>query len=64
MTQMNLSMKQSQIQRTDLQLPRGRREEEPGVWDKQMQTITHRMDKQRGPIVWYSELSSMSCGQP
>ena len=44
-------MKQSQTQKADLQLPRGRREDEPGVWDKQMQTIIHRMDKQRGRTV-------------
>ena len=42
----------TQTQRTDLWLPRGRRQRgEPGVWDLQKQTIIYRMDKQKGPTV-------------
>ena len=31
-----------------------------GVWGWQVQTITHRMDKQRGPSVQQKELDSIS----
>ena len=42
----------TQTQRTDLWLPRGRRQRgELGVWDLQMQIIIYRMDKQKGPTV-------------
>ena len=38
----------SQIQRTDLWLPRGRgrKQDGRGVWGQQMQTITFKVDKQ------------------
>ena len=48
----------SQTQRTDLWLPRGR--DGLGVWSQQMQTITYRMDKQQGPTVQHRELYSIS----
>ena len=35
-----------------------------GVWDLQMRTITHRMDKQQGPTVEHRELHSISCNKP
>ena len=47
-------MKQTQTQRIDLWLPKGRGEsgrEGLGAWDRQMQTITQRMDEQQGPTV-------------
>ena len=50
----------SQIQRTDLWMPRGRGEEGLGVWDQQMQTIIYRMDKQQCPTVQHRELYSIS----
>ena len=43
----------SQIQRTDLWLPKleaGR--DGLGIWDQQMQTSIYRMDKQQGPTVY------------
>ena len=35
-----------------------------GVWDQQMQTIIHRMDKQQGPTVEHRELYSVPCDKP
>ena len=35
-----------------------------GVWDEQTQTITYRMDKQKGPTVQHRELYSISCDKP
>ena len=53
MTQVNLSTKEKQTQRTDLELPRwgvqGR--DGLGVWDEQMQTIIYRMDKKQSPTI-------------
>ena len=56
----------SQTQRTDLWLPRGREGGEGwmGGWDQQMQTIMYRMDKQQGPTVQHRELYSISCDKP
>lgn len=34
------------------------------VWDEQMQTITYRMDKQRGPTVQHRELYPGSYDKP
>ena len=52
----------TQTQTTDLRLLRGRSErDEPGVWDLQMQSITYRMDKQKGPTVQHGELHSKPC---
>ena len=53
---MNLSMKQKQTHRhreqtCGCQGGEGWEREELGVWDKQMQTIIYRMDKQKGPTV-------------
>ena len=58
MTQMNLSMKQTHRKRPDLWLPREGRwgRDRVGVWDKQIQATTHRMDKQQGPTVQHREL--------
>ena len=57
----------SQRQRTDLWLTKGREDgkgKDWGGWDQQMQTITHRMDKQQGPTVQQRELYSISCDKP
>ena len=42
----------SETQKTDLWLPRGKRRGRDGLgaWDQQMQTITYRMDKHQGPM--------------
>ena len=52
----------SQIQRTDLWLPRGNRREWVilGVWGRQKQTIMLRMDMQWGPTVQHRELYTVS----
>ena len=52
----------SQIQRTDLWLQRGR--EVSGVWDQQIRIIIYRMDKQQGPNVQHREVYPLSCGKP
>ena len=55
--QMNLSAKQKQTQRHREQTCSIAKEEGKqgrvglGVWDRQMQTITYRMDKQQSPIL-------------
>ena len=56
----------SQTKRTDLWLSKWREE---GVgWTRSlclsMQTVTFRMDKQRGPVVWHRELYQISCDRP
>ena len=49
--QTNKQKKTTLTQRTDLWLPRvGVGEGRMGVWDQQMQTIIHRVDKQQGRI--------------
>ena len=61
---MNISTEtDSQTQRTDLWLPKGKGRGRDGlaVWDQQMQTLIYRMDKQEGPTVQHSELCSISC---
>ena len=53
----------SQTQRIDLWLPRGKGvwgRDGLGVWDQQIQTVIQRMDKQQGPTVQYRELYSIS----
>ena len=42
----------------------GWRREGLGAWDQQMQTITYRMNEQKGPTVEYRELYSLSCDKP
>ena len=66
---MNISMKQKQTQRHREQTcgcqGGGEWEREGlGVWDQQMQTIIHRIDKQQAPTVWHRELYSISCDKP
>ena len=39
-------------------------EGEVGVWDQQMQTITHKIDKPHGPTVQHREWYSVSCDKP
>ena len=55
-TQMNLSMKQKQINRHKEQMcgcqgQRRRERDGLGIWGEQMQTIIQKMDKQQGPTV-------------
>ena len=67
MAQKNLSRKQvqTQISRTDLQLPRGRRERDGlGIGGWQMKTIIFRMDKQQDPTVQHRELNQISWDKP
>ena len=52
-----ISKMDSQIQRTDLWLQRGR--EVSGVWDQQIRIIIYRMDKRQGPTVQYRKLIYM-----
>ena len=54
----------SQTQKTDLWLQRGkgRKWDEQGVW--QMQTITFRMDQQWGPTVQHRDLYSVFWDRP
>ena len=54
----------SQIQRTDLWLPRAGGEDGLGGWGQQIQTIIYIMDKQQGPTVQHRELYSVSCNKP
>ena len=65
---MNMSRKQKQTYRHREQTCgcQGRSKLEAGrtgVW-QQMGTITRRMDKQQGPMVWHKELYSVSCDKP
>ena len=51
MIQMNLFPKQTQGQRTDLKLLKGKgwgRGDNWGVWDEQVQTTVYKLDKQQG----------------
>ena len=52
----------SQTQRTDLWLPRGRDGLRFG--DYQIQTITYTVNKQQGPTVYHKELYSISYDKP
>ena len=55
---------ESQTQRRDLWLPKGRGVEERevlGVWDQQMQNVVYSMDKQQGPTVQCRKSYSKSC---
>ena len=66
---MNLSVKQKQNQghreqTGGCQGGRGLERVGVGVWDQQMQTGIHRMDKQEGPTVQHRELYSISCDKP
>ena len=56
----------SQTEKTDLWLPRGRGRERDGlgIWAWQMKTITFRVDKQQGPAVQHGKLYSISCDKP
>ena len=58
----------SQIQRTDLWLPRGRKVGEGWIESLKlvdgMRTRIYRMDKQGGPTVWHKELQSISYDKP
>ena len=58
--------KDSQIQTTDLQLPRDGGGVRDGlkVWGQQMQTIIQRMDKQQDLTVQNRELQSIYCDKP
>ena len=53
-------------QKTDLWGPRGRGCGRDGVggWDEQVQTVRHRLDRQRGPAVQHRELRALSCDKP
>ena len=54
----------SQTQRTNLRLPKGKqrhKRDKLGVWDQQIQTTIYKIDKQQGPSIQHRELSSMSC---
>ena len=52
---MNISMKQTQTHRNKEQTGgKGWGKDGLGVWDQQMQTSTHRMDKHQGPTVQHS----------
>ena len=56
MTQIDLSMKQKQTHRHREQIcgcqgGRGWGRDGVRVWDQQMQTIMHMMDKQQGPVI-------------
>ena len=72
MAQMILSTKQKLIK--DVESRRGvakgkwgrewRGEAEWGVWDQWMQTITHGMDKQEGPIAEHEQLCSICRMKP
>ena len=64
--QMNPSTEQKQTHRHGEQASGcqggwGREQDGQGVWGQQMQTITFRMDKQRGPAVQHSELYPITC---
>ena len=59
----------SQIQRTDLWLPRERKLGEGWIEslklaDGMRRTGIYRMDKQEGPTVWHKELQSVSYDKP
>ena len=56
----------SQIQKTNLWLPKGEGEgrDKLGVWDQQIQTTIYKIDKQQGPTVQHGELHSISCNKP
>ena len=56
----------SQTQRTDLWLPRGREsgKERLQVRDWLMQTSTYTKDKPQGPTAEHRELDSISCEKP
>ena len=72
-------MKQTQRQRTNLWLPRGREAGEGMDWglgicrcrplwgreagDSQMQMVMYRTDKQQDPTVWHRERYSIFCGK-
>ena len=69
LTQMNLSMKQKQIHRHRVQTcgcqgGGGQGKDGLGVWGEQMQTITYRMDKQKGPTVQHMEPYAIPCDKP
>ena len=52
----------SQTQKTNLWLPKGKRvgRGKLGIWDQQIQTTIYQIDKQQGSIVQHSELYSLS----
>ena len=54
----------SQTQRTDLWLPRGRWGGGGMDWEFGMQTIIQRVDIQQGPTVQHREFYSISCDNP
>ena len=60
MAHMNLSTEETNSWTADVWLPKGREWDGLGVWGYQMQTITLRMDKQRGPAVQHTEWYSVS----
>ena len=53
---MNLltKQKQTQTQKTNLRLPKGKRDKS-GVWDQQIQTTIYKTDKQQDPTVQHRE---------
>lgn len=65
-TQMNLSTKQTQTQKTDLWLPRekGWWRNESGDWDAQMQAVTYSMDEHQAPTAQHREVWSISWDKP
>ena len=61
---MNISMKQTHRHREQIcGYQGGRKSGREGfrVWDQQIQTSIHRMDRQQGPTVQHRELKSVSC---
>ena len=60
---MNLYIKEKQTQEHREQTCSYWGEKGCGVWDQQMQTTIHRMDKQ-GPTIQHRELHSVSCDKP
>ena len=49
---------------TRLAVAKGEEKWGMGTWDKYMQIIIYRMDKQQGPTVQHRKLYSISYGKP
>ena len=64
---MNMSMKQKQTHRhreKSCCCQGGQEEERLEAQDQQMQTLIHRMGKQKSPTIQHKELNSVSCDKP